>query len=249
MKEALRQAEKMEVIGRLAAGVAHDFNNLLTGIFLYSDLLLAELPLDGSHRRFVEELQLASEQGAGLTKQLMAVLRKQDSGPGPIAVNDVIASMERLLKHMIGEQIELLMALDPGLGSIVAEEAELRQIVFNLVLNARDALDRGGKPGAKIRVSTRIRNDEVIQLIVEDNGCGMTADIRAHLFEPLFTTKKAGEGTGVGLATVERVVGKLGGKVEVESTPGGGTRIEVVLPAVERRDPSTVRSQFVSSPK
>jgi len=234
MTEALRQAEKMEVIGRLAAGIAHDFNNLLTGIFLYSDLLLAQLPSESPQRHFAEELQMASEQGSGLTRQLMAVLRKQGSGPGPIAVNDVIGAMERLLRHMIGEQIEVLFELDPALGSIVAEEAELRQIVLNLALNARDALDRGQKPGAKIRVCTRIPKAGVIQLIVEDNGCGMTANIRDHLFEPLFTTKKVGEGTGLGLATVKRVVGELGGKIEVVTAPDCGTRIEVCLPSAQR---------------
>lgn len=249
MEEALRQAEKMEVIGRLAAGIAHDFNNLLTGIFLYSDLLPAELQPGTSERRFVEELQLASEQGSGLTKQLMAVLRKQGSGTGAIAVNDVIAEMERLLRHMIGEQIQLLIALDPAVGCIAAEEAELRQIVLNLVLNARDALDGGRIPAGKIRVSTRIPSAGVIQMSVEDNGCGMTSEIRAHLFEPLFTTKKAGEGTGLGLATVKRVVGELGGKVEVASAPGCGTRIEVTVPAVEHRESSVVCPQVVGNPK
>ena len=234
LEEALRQSEKMEVIGRLAAGIAHDFNNLLTGIFLYSDLLLAELPPDTSHRRFVEELQLASQQGSALTKQLMAVLRKQSSGPGLIAVNDVIAAMERLLRHMIGEQIELLTALDPAAGTIVADEGELRQVVLNLVLNARDALDRGRVPGGKIRVSTHVPSAEVIQLTIEDNGCGMTPDIHAHLFEPLFTTKKAGEGTGLGLATVKRIIDETGGRVEVATAPGCGSRIQVFLPSAQR---------------
>jgi len=236
LQEALRQSEKMEVIGRLAAGIAHDFNNLLTGIFLYSDLLLAELPPGSPHRRFVEELQLASEQGSALTRQLMAVLRKQGCEPRRIAVDNVIAAMERLIRHMIGERIELLIVPGAAAGYIVAGDGEFRQIVLNLALNARDALDCGKEAGAKIRLSTRMPNDRAIELAVEDNGCGMTAGIQARLFEPLFTTKRPGEGTGLGLATVKRIVSEWGGKIAVASAPGCGTRIEVSLPAAQGPD-------------
>ena len=275
MEERLRQAEKMEVIGRLAGGVAHDFNNLLTGILLYSDLLLAELPPGSPLYRYVQEVQLACEQGAALTKQLLAVARKQGSEARAIEINDVVARIENFLRRMIGEQIELIMALDPAAGTLVGDAAQLRQILLNLVLNARDALGRGKVLDGKIRVSTRIaewpqslldrkarlstqpaekkpappelrggahtndsrRHDPddrqrlAILLTVEDNGCGMSADTRAHLFEPLFTTKKAGEGTGLGLGTVQRVLGELGGAIEVTSAPGSGTRVEVFMPA------------------
>ncbi len=251
MGERLRQAEKMELIGRLTSGVAHDFNNLLTGILLYSDLMLAELSPGSSLHRYVHEVQLACEQGAALTKQLLAVARKQGSEVQAIGMNEVVACMENLLRHMLGEQVELITALDPAAGTVIADAAKLRQIVLNLVLNARDALGHGNVPGGKIRVSTRItewpqnlldrgeqkydaddRRQFAILLTVEDNGCGMSAETRAHLFEPFFTTKKAGEGTGLGLGTVQQVVGELGGAIEVASTPGLGTRVEIFMPAV-----------------
>jgi two-component system, cell cycle sensor histidine kinase and response regulator CckA len=243
MEERLRQAEKMELIGRLTSGVAHDFNNLLTGILLYSDLLLAELSPDSSLHRYVQEVRLACEQGAALTKQLLAVARKQGSEAQAIGINEVVARMENLLRHMIGEQIELVTALDPAAGTVVADATQLRQILLNLVLNARDALACGRVTGGKIRVGTRLsewphnvlddRRELAILLTVEDSGCGMSAEICAHLFEPFFTTKKAGEGTGLGLGTVQRIVGELGGAIEVASAPGSGTRIQIFLPKAQ----------------
>jgi len=234
--ERLRQAEKMELIGRLAAGVAHDFNNLLTGILLYCDLLLPSLEVDESPHRYVEEIRLASEQGAALTHQLLAIARKQE--PAPVSgLNQIVASSENLLRRLMGERIELITALDAKAGLLVADGARLRQLLMNLVLNARDALDQGKVPGGKIWVSTRVakwppeREREAISLTVEDNGCGMSAETRSHLFEPFFTTKIASEGTGMGLGTVQRIVDELEGSIQISSTPGSGTRVEVFLPA------------------
>jgi len=266
MQELLREAEKMEVIGRLAAGIVHDFNNLLTGVLLYCDLLSAGFEnagfgnaglAPGDLIQHLEEVRLASEQGAALTHQLLAIARKQASEPRPIPINEIVASTKNLLRRLIGEQIELTIVRDPVLnldaGLVLADPAQLRQILLNLVLNARDAMPQGGKielitratefPSPfPVEVSSTLLNNlnnfepgatrRAVSLLVKDNGCGMDAETRARLFEPFFTTKKPGEGTGLGLATVQRIVGELGGMIHVESEPGRGTSIEVFLPAI-----------------
>ncbi len=263
VEEQLHEAEKMEVIGRLAGGIAHDFNNLLTGILLYCDLLTAGLESDGFGNtvlantglantalersrlsQHVEEVRLAGEQGSALTQQLLAVARKQAAQPRPVPINEIVTSTENLLRRLIGEQIELVVALDSALGSgallVLADPVQLRQILMNLVLNARDAMPQGGKiwlitraaefPGkASSNAGPRIAR-RAVSLTVKDNGCGMDAETRARLFEPFFTTKKEGAGTGLGLATVQRIVNESGGMIEVESQPGQGTLIEVFLP-------------------
>jgi PAS domain S-box-containing protein len=262
MEEHLREAEKMEIIGRLAGGIAHDFNNLLTGILLYCDLLTAGLEIGGLERgepeekgrknngrepgelpQHVEEVRKAAEQGAALTQQLLAIARKQAAEPRPIAINAIVASSENLLRRLTGEQIELVVmadaALDSGSGLVLADPVQLRQVLLNLALNARDALAQGGT----IRLITRAtefpgaatpgKRRRAVSLTVEDNGCGMDAETRARLFEPLFTTKKPGEGTGLGLATVQRIVSEAGGVIEVESEAGRGTCIEAFFPAIE----------------
>ena len=245
VEENLRQAEKMEVIGRLAGGVAHDFNNLLTGILLYCDLILAELEPENPLRHHVEEVRMAGEQGAALTHQLLAIARKQTPEPQALPINETVSSTENLLRRLIGEQIELITALEPSAGMVFADPGQLRQILMNLVLNARDALGQGtNRQRGKIRISTRPTEfpgnaglgsvQRAAALIVEDNGCGMNAEVRARLFEPFFTTKKMGEGTGMGLSTVQQFVRESGGRIEVTTAPGCGTRIAVLLPAVEQ---------------
>ena len=271
MEEHLRQAEKMAAIGQLSGGVAHDFNNLLTGILLYCDLLIPELELGGPLHRYVEEIRLATEQGAALTRQLLALARKEGLKACAIEINDVAELMGNLLRRLIGGQIELITTLGPGVGTVVADPTQLRQILLNLVLNARDAVGRGNVAGGKIQVSTSLvewprgakcdpatkaakrkraaagREHDVhgndaaecsdlhdrplaALLTVEDNGCGMSVETRGHLFEPFFTTKEAGAGTGLGLGTVLRIVGELGGAVQITSNVGSGTRVEVFLP-------------------
>jgi signal transduction histidine kinase len=279
--EHLREAEKMEVIGRLAGGIAHDFNNLLTGILLYCDLLSAGLESDGLESgrsgtggpesgglepgelcQHVEEVRLAGEQGAALTHQLLAIARKQAAEPRPILINEIVASTENLLRRLIGEQIELVLLLDSGLDSgserVLADPAQLRQILMNLVLNARDAMPHGGTITLSTRAAEfpRETSSEVpskaepgsprraVALAVEDNGCGMDEETRARLFEPFFTTKNPGEGTGLGLAMVERIVSEAGGRIEVESEAGRGTSIEVYFPAVEYADERSSRAEF-----
>ncbi len=265
VEEQLRQAEKMEVLGRLAGAIAHDFNNLLTGILLYCDLLSAGLKnveLAGAGlakpglewnglRQQIEEVRLASEQGAALTQQLLAIARKQAAEPRAIRINEIVAASKNLLQRLLGEQIELVMMLDPkldskldsGAGLVQADPAQLRQVLLNLVLNARDAMPQGGTirlstsaaefPG---EVSSKAEPRSIrcaVSLVVRDNGCGMDAETRARLFEPFFTTKLPGRGTGLGLATVQRIVTESGGTIEVESEPGRGTSIAVFFPAVE----------------
>jgi two-component system cell cycle sensor histidine kinase/response regulator CckA len=275
MEEHLREAEKMEVIGRLAGGIAHDFNNLLTGILLYCDLLSAGLESGALNNagvagggvasggfdrselcQHVEEVRMAGEQGAALTHQLLAIARKQAAEPRPIRVDEIVASTKNLLQRLIGEQIELVIMLDSGAELVLADPAQMRQILLNLVLNARDAMPHGGKITLSTRAGEFPRANfpsefpcemsgeasskaapgsarRAVSLVVKDNGCGMDAETRARLFEPFFTTKNPGQGTGLGLATVQRIVSESGGMIEVESEPGRGTRIEVFLAAIE----------------
>src|SRR5208282_466325 len=224
-EEHLREAEKMEVIGRLAGGIAHDFNNLLTGILLYCDLLSAGFGdagfgnaglARGELSQHVEEVRMASEQGAALTQQLLAIARKQAAELRPTPINEIVASTKNLLRRLIGEQIELIVvrdsALDCDAGLVLADPAQLRQILLNLVLNARDAMPQGGKIGLITRAAefpsqlpAEVSNNDkpgatrrAVSLLVKDTGCGMNAETRARLFEPFFTTKKPGEGTGLG---------------------------------------------------
>ncbi len=232
--EKSRAAEKMEVIGRLAGGIAHDFNNLLTGILLYCDLLSAGIERGSRLLQHVEEIRLAGEQGAALTQQLLAIARKQAPQPRLILLNDVVSSTENLLRRLIGEQIDLVTMLSPNLRTVLADQAQLRQVLLNLVLNARDAMPHGGRITVSTRASNRLSGSQAaVSLLVEDTGCGMDEGTRARLFEPFFTTKQPGHGTGLGLATVQRIVSEAGGTIEVRSEAGQGTRIEVLLPATE----------------
>ncbi len=239
--EKSREAEKMEVIGRLAGGIAHDFNNLLTGVLLYCDLLSAGIERGSRLLQHVEEIRLAGEQGAALTQQLLAIARKQVPQPRPILLNDIVSSTENLLRRLIGEQIELVTMLSPNLRTVLADQAQLRQVLLNLVLNARDAMPHGGRITVSTEVSHRLSGvPDAVSLLVEDTGCGMDEGTRARLFEPFFTTKLPGHGTGLGLATVQRIVSESGGAIEVKSEAGHGTRFEVLFPAIEAVAAATV---------
>ncbi len=240
-EQQLRDAHKMEAIGRLVGGVAHDFNNLLTGMVLCSELILAGLEKNHRLRRFAEEIRKAGEQGAGLIQQLMAVARQRAVEPCLLRVNDVVSDVHNLLSRLIGENIELVAELADDLGFVRMDPAQVQQIILNLVLNARDAMPDGG------RVTLNTRNcdgprpghnghhefcDSWVALAVSDTGCGMDAATRARVFEPFFTTKKPGQGNGLGLATVYRIVTHEGGTIEVESETGRGTRVVVHLPRI-----------------
>lgn len=242
-EQQMRDAQKMEAIGRLVGGVAHDFNNLLTGMVLCSELILAGLGKRNRLRRFAEEIRSAGEQGARLVQQLMAVAQQRTVEPCLLCLNDAVSEVCNLLARLVGENIELIPDLADDLGVVKMDPAQVQQIILNLVLNARDAMPDGGRitlttrncdepisgPGGEEK---RLRNSWV-EFAVSDSGCGMDAETRARLFEPFFTTKGPGKGNGLGLATTHRIVTHQGGNIEVESESGRGTRVVVHLPRVE----------------
>lgn len=243
LEAQLRQVQKMESIGRLAGGVAHDFNNLLTVINGYADMLLADLvPDDPRHARVVE-IRRSGERGSALTRQLLAFSRSQVLQPRVLDLNALIADGAKMLKRLLGEDIELVSNLDPGLGRVKADPGQMDQVILNLAVNARDAMPEGGKLTLKTR-NVRLDGEHARQplmldpgpyvvLTIADTGSGMDPQTIAHCFEPFFTTKEAGKGTGLGLSTVYGIVKQSGGSVWACSDPGNGTTFEVYLPQVE----------------
>ena len=236
-EQQLRESQKMEAIGRLVGGVAHDFNNLLTGIMLYCDLLRAGLE-DNRLRHHAEEIHIASQHGAALIQQLLAVARQQVVEPQILSINATIASMQNLLQRLIGEDIEIVTDLSSDLWPVRMDPAQAQQIVLNLVLNARDAMPEGGqitlatRNGASDPENKQKETPHLIELKVTDTGCGMDRETRSRLFEPFFTTKGPGRGNGLGLATVHSIVKQDGGSISVESAPGMGTKMTICLPAL-----------------
>ena len=239
----LQEAQKMEAIGRLVGGVAHDFNNLLTGITLYCDLLLSGLEKNSRLRHHAEEIHAAGEQGAALIQQLMAVARQHVREPRSLSLNEIIGGMRHLLSRLIGENISLECRLADDLEWVRMDPAQVQQVILNLVLNARDAMPKGGW----IRITTRNLGDEV-ELSVRDNGCGMDQATLHRLFEPFFTTKEVGRGNGLGMATVHSIVQQSGGKIHVESAPGNGTTVLICLPRTAREASTEAVSSDVTAP-
>jgi two-component system cell cycle sensor histidine kinase/response regulator CckA len=248
----IRPAGGLESVGRLAGAVAHDFNNLLTGILLYCDLL-ATLQIDDRVGKYAQEIRNASLQATGLVQQLLTVARPATSAPGPLSLNGTVESMRNLLERLIGENIDLRFHLDPSLGLVRMDCTRAQQMLLNLALNARDAMPSGGQ----ITVETRncrlqiladpvvvdsvpadsVRSDSGREaslpcalFVVGDNGSGMDAKTRSQLFDAFFTTKPAGKGTGLGLATVHDIVTSSGGLIHLDSALGRGTRVTVLLP-------------------
>jgi len=229
----------MEAIGRLVGGVAHDFNNLLTGMVLCSELILSGLEKDSRLRRYAEEIRSAGEQGSGLIQQLMAVARARAIEPRLLCLNETISQVRNLLTRLIGENVELTAELADNLGNVRMDATQVQQIILNLVLNARDAMPDGGRIAIKTCNfdATASNGDQPhreswIEFTVSDNGCGMSAETQSRLFEPFFTTKQPGQGNGLGLATVHRIVTNEGGTIVVRSESGKGTRVVVHLPRV-----------------
>jgi two-component system cell cycle sensor histidine kinase/response regulator CckA len=243
LEEQLRQAQKMEAIGRLAGGVAHDFNNLLGVIIGYSDLALDEIGSSSSARAHVEQVRKAGERAGTLTRQLLAFSRQQVLDTKTLNLNAIISDMAQMLLPLIGEDIELQTKLDSELHAIRGDQSQIEQVIMNLAVNARDAMPKGGKLIIETRNVTLDEEDpqrrpsvpagDYVLLTMSDTGVGMDAETQAHIFEPFFTTKAQGKGTGLGLATVYGVVKQSGGFIWVYSERGIGSTFKVYLPRVQ----------------
>ncbi len=260
LEEQLAQAQKMEAVGRLAGGVAHDFNNMLTVISGYTRMILDELPPDDALRANAEEIQMAADRAAGLTNQLLTFSRRQVMRPRVINVNTVLAETEKMLRRLIGEDIVLTLNPAPEVGNIRADPGHIEQAIVNLVVNARDAMPNGGH----ITIETAnvvldnvyatghlgVNPGDYVMIAVSDTGFGMNAETKRHIFEPFYTTKPKGKGTGLGLATVYGMVKQSGGDIWVYSEPGRGTTFKLYFPTVaesatgsEGRDAAPTKSR------
>jgi PAS domain S-box-containing protein len=228
IEEQLRQAQKMEAIGRLAGGISHDFSNILTTIIGYSEMLIDGLEPGTNQRKHASRIRHAAERATALTRQLLASSRQQMLVPEMLDVNLAITSMAHILRRLIGEHIVLRVQLDPTPSAIRIDRSALEQVIMNLVINARDAIDETGL----ITLGTE-RVDDKLVIISTDNGRGMDADTKARAFDPFFTTKDPGKGTGLGLSTVYGIVKQSGGHVEVTSEPGKGASFRVSFPRVD----------------
>ncbi|MFP4138987.1 MAG: PAS domain S-box protein [Phycisphaerae bacterium] len=244
----MRNATKMEAIGRLAGGIAHDFNNQLTVVKGYSEMLLRELSPDSSQHESVEEIRAAAQRAADLTNQLLVFGRKRALRAEMLDLNQVLREMGGPLARMLGEDIELSTIVDPDLGSVKVDRAQLQQMIVNLVVNARDAMDPPGRitiETANVSIAQHqfvecpsLSAGPYVMLSVADTGNGMDEETRRNVFEPFYTTKPQGEGTGLGLAMVYGLVRSSGGHVEVESNPGAGSVFRVYLPTVRAGEPT-----------
>ncbi|HYD53250.1 MAG TPA: ATP-binding protein, partial [Gemmatimonadaceae bacterium] len=243
LEEQVRQSQKMEAVGRLAGGVAHDFNNLLTAILTCSELLLETLPNEHPGREDAEEIRTTARRAAELTKQLLLLSRRH--GPAASAVldcNGVVANADRLLRRVIGEDVSLRTELRATRALVAMDQGGLEQVILNLAVNARDAMPHGGTLTIEtaeahlrepmVHAETVVPPGAYVVLSVSDSGMGMDAAVMAHLYEPFFTTKEKGRGTGLGLATVYGIVTQTGGSIAVYSEPGEGTTFRLYLPRV-----------------
>jgi signal transduction histidine kinase/ActR/RegA family two-component response regulator len=241
-EEQLRQSQKLEAVGQLAGGVAHDFNNLLTVIGGYSSILLGKLPKESPHLTSIEEIKKASDRASALTRQLLAFSRKQILQPKVLDLNIVVTDLEKMVRRLVGEDIDLLTITSPVLGKVKADPGQIEQVLLNLIVNARDAMPEGGKLTIETR-NVALSEDYAqrhaaqpgpyVMLAVSDTGRGMDAAIQPRIFEPFFTTKGSGKGTGLGLATVYGIVKQSGGNIWVYSEVGRGSTFKVFLPRVD----------------
>jgi PAS domain S-box-containing protein len=240
----LRQAQKMEAVGRLAGGIAHDFNNLLTAIAGYSEFLIAGLD-DDRLRRHADEIKKAADRAAALTGQLLAFSRRQVLQPRVLDLNAAVSDMDMMLRRLIGEDIELVTLLDPSLGAVRADPTQVEQVIVNLAVNARDAMPHGGS--VTIETANLSSDDgDFVELRMSDTGIGMTDEERQQLFDPFFTTKEGG--TGLGLATVYGIVEQSGGTIEVDSAPGLGSSFRILLPRAPEQAESPPAPRAAGAP-
>jgi PAS domain S-box-containing protein len=259
LEEQLRQAQKMEAVGQLAGGIAHDFNNLLTAILGYTNLLIDEMPKDDPLRQDLEEIKSAGDRAASLTRQLLAFSRRQMLQPQVVDLNALVQQLEKLLRRLISEDVELVTVLAPGLPAIKVDPASIEQVLVNLVVNARDAMPHGGR----ITIETGVADlddryvdthpsaapGRYVMLAVSDTGQGMDQGTRSRIFEPFFTTKEQGKGSGLGLATVYGIVQQSDGSICVYSEPGHGTSFKVYLPTTDAAAPARVSTASTDSTK
>jgi PAS domain S-box-containing protein len=243
LEEQLRQSQKMEAVGRLAGGIAHDFNNLLLVINGYSEILLDRIGENLALRKEVEAILQAGNRAASLTRQLLAFSRRQVLQPTMLDLNGLVSNMEKMLRRLIGEDVELRAVLGPELGIVKADPGQIEQVILNLVVNARDAMPGGGRltvETANVFLDGDFSSKHPyaaigphVLLAVSDTGVGMSEDTQARLFEPFFTTKEKGKGTGLGLSTVYGIVHQSQGTIHVDSEVGKGTTVKICLPRVE----------------
>src|ERR1700722_5904678 len=258
LETQLRQAQKMEAIGRLAGGIAHDFNNLLMVISGYSEFLLERLGPDPQLRGPAQEISNATQRATSLTRQLLAFSRKQMLAPKVLDLNEVVAENLKMLTRMIGEDIDLVMVPGPGLGSVRADPGQIDQVIMNLAVNARDAMPQGGKLTIETantaldenfaRTHTPLTPGDYIVLAISDTGIGMDTDTQSRIFEPFFTTKGA-KGTGLGLSTVYGIVKQSGGFIFVDSQPQRGTAFRAYFPRVDAREDAATAADALGLPR
>lgn len=256
LEEHLRQSQKMEAIGRLAGGIAHDFNNLLTVIIGYTELLLHRLNNQHPLRKHIEEIYHAGERAAVLTRQLLAFSRKQVLQPKVLDLNQIIENMEKMLRPIIGEDVELIKLLVDDLGTVKADPGQIEQVIMNLAVNAREVMPQGGTltietknivlEKEQMRQFPGLSPGPHVVLTICDTGTGMDAETQAHIFEPFFTTKEQGKGTGLGLATVHGIVKQSEGHISVSSRVGEGTSFSIYLPRAEQTADADEASQSTS---
>ena len=257
LEEELRQSQKMEAVGRLAGGVAHDFNNLLTAIMGYTAILLDRTGPTFRLRAELEEVKRAGERAAALTRQLLAFSRRQAIHPKVLDLNAQASGIEKMLRRIIPENIRIVLALDPELGHVRADPGQIDQVILNLALNARDAMADGGTltlatANAELTPADAgrcpgMKPGRYVVLAVSDTGTGIPKEMLPHLFEPFYTTKGEGKGTGLGLATVQGIAKQSNGFITVASKPGEGTTFGVYFPRVEERAPGPNDSQAIVS--